>query len=167
MKGALVSQVGSSCPALCPREQGPVGCHAHHFHVCTMETPLCSLSWAEGTFDFKSCCNKCLNSGRCSLTLWSQHSPPPLSCGLPDLRVHTFPSQGTSWHTSSTPSKGRLSCAVLCWLLSGSWHNSNPLFSSCDAAGWPLACGHRGVPISSSSPQHTCTLSASGFGLGV
>lgn len=78
-KGALV---GRSCLALCRGETGPVTCQARHFFACMMETPLCSLSCAEGTFDFKSCCNTCLNSGHCSLTLWSQHSPPcfPVDC---------------------------------------------------------------------------------------
>lgn len=45
--------------ALCPGEPGPVACWAHHFLACTVETPLHSLTWAEGTFDFKSCCYSC------------------------------------------------------------------------------------------------------------
>lgn len=105
VNGALVSRVGSSCPALCSGEPGPVACWAHCFPACTTETPLCSLSRADRTFDFKSCCNTSLDSGRCFLTLRSQHGAPSLSCGLPALRVHAFPSQGTSWHTLSTPSQ--------------------------------------------------------------
>lgn len=76
VQGVPVSQVGSSCPALCPGEPGLVACQAHHFLVCTMETPLCSLGRAEGTFDFKSCRNMCLSSGHCSLALRSQHCLP-------------------------------------------------------------------------------------------
>lgn len=99
------------------------------------------------------------------------NSPKPtqcllLLCGLPALRVHTFPSQGTSWYTSSTPSKSRLSCTVLaafwviaqrkpstfllwcCRLASGTWAQRAPR----------QFCLPPGTPV---------PLSTSGFRLGV
>lgn len=108
-----MSQVGSSCPALCPGEPGLVACQAHHFLVCTMETPLCSLSRAEGTFDFKSCRNMCLNSGHCSLSGASTVSLAFLWITCPEAPRLSQPRDKLAYLVNIFQKQVEMRCAVL------------------------------------------------------